>query len=115
METPARRRLGWGPGYRALPSGKCDEAPPLRKMTILSGPKNQHTDIGRRLWRTGNTIEARPPPPGLASSAAFRVRRSHQRREAIERLDAGAAVMDVARSFGVDRATLYRLKAEAVR
>jgi hypothetical protein len=36
----------------------------------------------------------------------------HQRREAIER-DAGDAVMDVARSFGVDRATLYRLRAQA--
>jgi hypothetical protein len=28
----------------------------------------------------------------------------HQRREAIERLDAGEAVVDVARTFGVDRA-----------
>jgi transposase-like protein len=37
----------------------------------------------------------------------------HQRREAIERLDAGDAVVDVARTFGVDRATLYRLRAEA--
>jgi DNA invertase Pin-like site-specific DNA recombinase len=36
----------------------------------------------------------------------------HQRREAIERLDAGEAVVDVARTFGVDRATLYRLRAE---
>jgi transposase-like protein len=41
----------------------------------------------------------------------------HQRREAIERLDAGDAVVgdavvDVARTFGVDRATLYRLRAE---
>ena len=37
----------------------------------------------------------------------------HQRREAIERLDAGDAVVDVARTFGVDRATLYRMRAEA--
>jgi DNA invertase Pin-like site-specific DNA recombinase len=37
----------------------------------------------------------------------------HQRREAIERLDAGDAVVDVARTFGVDRATLYRLRAAA--
>jgi hypothetical protein len=29
-----------------------------------------------------------------------------------ERLDAGDAVVDVARTFGVDRATLYRLRAE---
>jgi hypothetical protein len=34
----------------------------------------------------------------------------HQRREAIERLD---AVVDVARTFGVDRATLYRMRVEA--
>jgi hypothetical protein len=38
---------------------------------------------------------------------------AHQRREAIERLDAGDAVVDVARTFGVDRATLYRMRAEA--
>jgi hypothetical protein len=31
----------------------------------------------------------------------------------LERLDAGVAVMDVARLLGVDRATLYRLRAEA--
>ena len=37
---------------------------------------------------------------------------AHQRREAINRLDAGDAVVDVARTFGVDRATLYRLRAE---
>jgi Helix-turn-helix domain of resolvase len=36
----------------------------------------------------------------------------HQRREAIERLDAGDTVVDVARTFGVDRATLYRMRAE---
>jgi len=35
----------------------------------------------------------------------------HQRREALERLDAGESVVDVARTFGVDRATLYRLHA----
>jgi transposase-like protein len=38
---------------------------------------------------------------------------THQRREAIEGLDAGDAVVDVARTFGVDRATLYRMRAEA--
>jgi hypothetical protein len=38
---------------------------------------------------------------------------SHQRCEAIERLDAGDAVMVVVRSSRVDRATLYRMKAEA--
>jgi hypothetical protein len=58
-ETPARREVGLGPG-QALPSGKCDERAAVKstEMTILSGSKNQHSDIGRRLWRIGNTIEA---------------------------------------------------------
>jgi DNA invertase Pin-like site-specific DNA recombinase len=34
----------------------------------------------------------------------------HQRREAVERVNAGEAVAEVARTFGVDRATVYRLK-----
>jgi DNA invertase Pin-like site-specific DNA recombinase len=36
---------------------------------------------------------------------------AHQRREAIDRVNAGEAVAEVARTFGVDRATVYRLKA----
>jgi DNA invertase Pin-like site-specific DNA recombinase len=35
---------------------------------------------------------------------------AHQRREAIDRINAGEAVAEVARTFGVDRATEYRLK-----
>jgi DNA invertase Pin-like site-specific DNA recombinase len=34
----------------------------------------------------------------------------HQRREAIERINAGEPVVEVARTFGVDRATAYRLR-----
>jgi hypothetical protein len=37
----------------------------------------------------------------------------HQRREALAQLDAGDSVVEVARTFGVDRATLYRMRAEA--
>jgi hypothetical protein len=33
----------------------------------------------------------------------------HQRREAIERINAGEAAV-IAKTFGVDRATMYRLK-----
>jgi DNA invertase Pin-like site-specific DNA recombinase len=33
----------------------------------------------------------------------------HRRREAIDRIAAGEAVADVAHTFGVDRATVYRL------
>jgi DNA invertase Pin-like site-specific DNA recombinase len=35
---------------------------------------------------------------------------AHQRREALDRIAAGEAVAEVARTFGVDRATVYRLK-----
>jgi DNA invertase Pin-like site-specific DNA recombinase len=35
---------------------------------------------------------------------------AHQRREAIDRINAGEAVAEVARTFGVDRATVYRLR-----
>ena len=37
----------------------------------------------------------------------------HQRREALERLNAGDSVVDVANTYAVDRATLYRLQATA--
>jgi DNA invertase Pin-like site-specific DNA recombinase len=39
----------------------------------------------------------------------------HQRREALDRLNAGDTVVDVATTSGVDRATLYRLQAAAER
>jgi transposase-like protein len=35
---------------------------------------------------------------------------THQRHEALARINAGEAVADVARTFGIDRATVYRLK-----
>jgi DNA invertase Pin-like site-specific DNA recombinase len=35
---------------------------------------------------------------------------AHQRREAIDRIAAGEAAAEVARTFGIDRATVYRLK-----
>jgi Helix-turn-helix domain of resolvase len=37
----------------------------------------------------------------------------HQRREALHRMDAGESVVELARTFGVDRATLYRMQALA--
>jgi DNA invertase Pin-like site-specific DNA recombinase len=35
---------------------------------------------------------------------------AHRRREAMDRIAAGEAVAEVARTFGIDRATVYRLK-----
>jgi len=51
--------------------------------------------------------------PRCAVRATAQAIPSSAPREAIERLDAGAAVVDVARTFGVDRAPLYRIRAEA--
>jgi hypothetical protein len=36
---------------------------------------------------------------------------AHQQREALQRMDAGESMVDLARTFGVDRATLYRMQA----
>jgi DNA invertase Pin-like site-specific DNA recombinase len=36
---------------------------------------------------------------------------AHQRREAVDRINAGEAVAEIARTLGVDRAAVYRLKA----
>jgi hypothetical protein len=36
-----------------------------------------------------------------------------QRREALQRMDAGESVVDLARTFGADRATRYRMQALA--
>jgi DNA invertase Pin-like site-specific DNA recombinase len=35
---------------------------------------------------------------------------AHQRRETMDRINAGEAVAEVARTFGIDRATVYRLR-----
>jgi hypothetical protein len=68
-----------------------------------------------RVRRCGKKIAS---PDGAAWGRGVRFGRprkllSHRRRAAIERLDAGDSVVDVARTFGVDRATLYRMQAEA--
>jgi hypothetical protein len=54
-----------------------------------------------------------PAPEGRERAKARGVRfgrpkkvSAHQRREAMDRVEAGEAVVDVARTFGVDRATV---------
>jgi transposase-like protein len=37
----------------------------------------------------------------------------HQRRDALQRTDAGESVVELARTFGVERATPYRMQALA--
>jgi hypothetical protein len=75
-------------------------------------------------WRLGGVraqLDRRPHREGGARAQAKGVRfgrpralDAHQRREALARLDAGDAAADVARTFGCNRATIYRLRSTAV-
>jgi DNA invertase Pin-like site-specific DNA recombinase len=60
--------------------------------------------------RTGEGRRQRAQARGVRFGRPLKLS-PRQRREAIERLDAGDAVAGVARTFWVDRATLYRLRA----
>jgi DNA invertase Pin-like site-specific DNA recombinase len=99
-----------GAGFRSLEDIWCDTTTPhgVLMLTVLGGLAEFERTLIR--VRTGEGRE-RAKVRGVRFGRPLKLS-PHQRREAIERLDAGDAVVDVARSFGVDRATLYRLKAE---
>jgi DNA invertase Pin-like site-specific DNA recombinase len=78
-------------------------------LTVLGGLAEFERTLIRA--RTGEGRE-RAKGRGVRFGRPFKLS-LHQRREAIERLDAGETIVDVARTFGVDRATLYRLRAES--
>jgi DNA invertase Pin-like site-specific DNA recombinase len=79
-------------------------------LTVLGGLAEFERTLIRA--RTGEGRE-RAKVRGVRFGRPLKLFSPHQRREAIERLDAGDAVVDVARTFGVDRATLYRMRAGA--
>jgi DNA invertase Pin-like site-specific DNA recombinase len=89
----------------------CDTTTPhgVLMLTILGGLAEFERTLIKA--RTGEGRE-RAKGRGVRFGRPLKLS-AHQRREAIERLDAGDAVVDVARTFGVDRATLYRMRAEA--
>ena len=75
-------------------------------ITILGGlAEFERTLIGARTGEGRERAKARGVRFGRPNKLT-----AHQRREAIERVSAGEAVADVARTFGVDRATMYRLR-----
>jgi DNA invertase Pin-like site-specific DNA recombinase len=78
-----------GAGFRSLKDAWCDTTTP-------------RTGEGRERAKVKGVRFGRP----LKLSP-------HQRREALKRLGDGESVVDVARTFGVDRATVYRLQAAA--
>jgi DNA invertase Pin-like site-specific DNA recombinase len=100
-----------GAGFRSLKDGWCDTTTPhgVLMLTVLGGLAEFERTLIKA--RTGEGRE-RAKGRGVRFGRPLKLS-PHQRREAIARLDAGDAVMDVARTSGVDRATLYRMRAEA--
>ena len=102
-----------GAGFRSLKDAWCDTTTPHGRLmlTVLGGLAEFERELIRA--RTGEGRE-RAKVNGVRFGRPLKLSH-HQRREALERLDAGESVVDIARTFGVDRATLYRLKAQQSR
>jgi DNA invertase Pin-like site-specific DNA recombinase len=100
-----------GAGFRSLKDPWADTTTPHGRLmlTVLGGL----AEFERELIRA-RTDEGRE----RAKSAGVRFGRptklsAHQRREALQRMDAGEPVVELARTFGGDRATLYQMQALA--
>jgi DNA invertase Pin-like site-specific DNA recombinase len=98
-----------GAGFRSLKDAWCDTTTPHGRLmlTVLGGLAEFERELIRA--RTGEGRE-RAKVRGVRFGRPLKLS-PHQRREALERLGGGESVVDVARTFGVDRATLYRLQA----
>jgi DNA invertase Pin-like site-specific DNA recombinase len=97
-----------GAGFRSLKDAWCDTTTPHGRLilTALGGLAEFERELIRA--RTGEGRE-RAKVRGVRFGRPLKLS-PQQRREALERLDAGESVVDVARTFGVDPATLYRLQ-----
>ena len=76
-------------------------------LTVLGGLAEFERELIRA--RTGDGRE-RAKAKGVRFGRPPKMT-AHQRREALRRMNAGESIVDLARTFGVDRATLYRLQA----
>jgi DNA invertase Pin-like site-specific DNA recombinase len=96
-----------GAGFRSIKDVWADTTTPHGQLmlTILGGL----AEFERTLIRacTGESRE-RAKARGVRFGRPKKLS-AHQRREAIDRIAAGEAVAEVARTFGVDRATVYRM------
>jgi DNA invertase Pin-like site-specific DNA recombinase len=95
-----------GAGFRSLKDTWADTTTPHGQLmlTLLGGL----AEFERTLTRTGDGRE-RAKARGVRFGRPKKLS-AHQRREAMDRINAGEAVAEVARTFGVDRATVCRLK-----
>jgi DNA invertase Pin-like site-specific DNA recombinase len=98
-----------GAGFRSLKDTWADTTTPHGRLmlTVLGGLAEFERELIRA--RTGEGRE-RAKKHGGRFGRPLKMT-DHQRREALQRMDAGESVVDLARTFGVDRATLYRMQA----
>jgi DNA invertase Pin-like site-specific DNA recombinase len=96
-----------GAGFRSLKDAWADTTTPHGQLmlTILGGlAEFERSLIVARTSEGRERAKARGVRFGRPKKLT-----AHQRQEAIERLNTGEAVADIARTFGIDRATVYRL------
>jgi DNA invertase Pin-like site-specific DNA recombinase len=100
-----------GAGFRSLKDAWADTTTPHGRLmlTVLGGLAEFERELIRA--RTGGGRE-RAKAEGVRFGRSLKLS-AHQQREALQRMDAGESVVDLARTFGVDRATLYRMQALA--
>ena len=97
-----------GAGFRSLADAWADTTTPHGRLmlTVLGGLAEFERELIRA--RTGEGRE-RAMKAGVRFGRPSKLT-AHQRREAIKRLNAREAVTEIARSYGIDRATVYRLQ-----
>jgi DNA invertase Pin-like site-specific DNA recombinase len=100
-----------GAGFRSLKDTWADTTTAHGRLmlTVLGGLAEferelirARTSEGRQRAKAKGARFGRPPKMS-----------AHQRREALQRMDAGESIVDLARTFGVDRATMYRLQSRS--
>jgi DNA invertase Pin-like site-specific DNA recombinase len=97
-----------GAGFRSIKDSWADTTTPhgALMLTILGGlAEFERTLIVARTGEGRERAKARGVKFGRPSKLT-----PHQRRQAVERLNAGEAITEIARTFGIDRATVYRLQ-----
>jgi DNA invertase Pin-like site-specific DNA recombinase len=97
-----------GAGFRSLRDTWADTTTPHGRLmlTVLGGLAEFERELIRA--RTGEGRE-RAKAQGVRFGRPAKLT-PHQRREAIARLNSGESVTEIARTFGIDRATVYRLQ-----
>ena len=100
-----------GAGFRSLADAWADTTTPHGRLmlTVLGGLAEferelirARTSEGRKRAKARGVHTGRPPALD-----------AHQRREALARREAGEALTDIARTFGVSHTTIGRLRADA--